>query len=186
MEEENPETELRRLFDSYDSDGSGELSKAEVAAALEDLNLPLTYVEQIFGLIDANQDGSLSFEEFQSYVAATEQELRDLFDLIDVDRSGGITYDELLSSLTQMRLAPDPQRVKQMMAKMDADSSGEISFSHFKHIFSLLPPLHPPPPPLRPPPPRLHARSPRRPRQVPAAPSFPGQRRQPHYGGPVG
>src|SRR3989338_4276674 len=141
MEEENPETELRRLFDSYDSDGSGELSKAEVAAALEDLNLPLTYVEQIFGLIDANQDGSLSFEEFQSYVAATEQELRDLFDLIDVDRSGGITYDELLSSLTQMRLAPDPQRVKQMMAKMDADSSGEISFSEFKHIFALLRPV---------------------------------------------
>ena len=92
-------------------------------------------------MIDTDGNDSLSFDEFKVYIQQTEQELRDLFDLIDVDKSGGITYEELLSSMTQMRLAPDERRIKEMMDKMDADHSGEISFAEFKQIFALLRPI---------------------------------------------
>ena len=97
---------LRKMFDSYDENHDGTLSRQEVEHALARLELPVTYAAQIFARVDTNGDGLLDFKEFEHYVHETEEEFRKLFDLIDTDGDGSISAKELALAMEKLHLHP--------------------------------------------------------------------------------
>ena len=60
------EKELRILFDSIDRDKNGRLDKGELrfAFAQAGLTVPRSELDRFFDEIDANHDGSISFDEW--------------------------------------------------------------------------------------------------------------------------
>jgi pSer/pThr/pTyr-binding forkhead associated (FHA) protein len=61
-----------------------------------------------------------------------DEKLREIFDAFDHDQGGTICVGELGAVLEALGMNPTPQRLKQMIAKVDNDSDGEISYSEFR------------------------------------------------------
>ena len=72
---------LQDLFTEADTDNSGSLSMRELKAVLKKWNrdIPKNQLLSIMSTLDANTDGSLSFEEFEQHVGALPAELAALF-----------------------------------------------------------------------------------------------------------
>lgn len=58
---------LRAAFKMFDKDGSGTISKDEIKEALGGLDEKL--VEEIIKEVDQNNDGEISFEEFEKMMS---------------------------------------------------------------------------------------------------------------------
>jgi len=146
------------MFDSYDENHDGTVSRQEVEHALARLELPVTYAAQIFDRVDTNGDGSLDFKEFVFYVQETEQEFRKLFDLIDTDGDGSISAKELTLAMEKLHLHPTGAQFHQPVSVKDGvnhlvqlfkqnDNSGyfqlqnDITFEDFVTTMFLLRPV---------------------------------------------
>lgn len=134
------EKRVEERFQALDTDGNGEISPEEYAAApavgrhgfhhgmhrkgpadrerpKPDHRAQHEFDEGAFDRLDTNGDGLLSREEFDSEKlrAARRAEMRErLFARLDADGSGGLSRDEL----------PDPTR---RLAAMDADGDGTVT-----------------------------------------------------------
>jgi Ca2+-binding EF-hand superfamily protein len=64
---------LREVFASFDSDGSGKLSNLEFKNALRQLNLGLTSkeIDMLLNYIDESGDGKINWEEFSKKLEST-------------------------------------------------------------------------------------------------------------------
>ncbi|MGV6850409.1 MAG: EF-hand domain-containing protein [Marinibacterium sp.] len=76
-------------FAAVDTDGDGFLSGDELAARGQER--AASRIERMMQRADANQDGKLSLEEMRNAVPRRQA----LFETLDVDKSGGLTRDEL-------------------------------------------------------------------------------------------
>ena len=67
---------LRRVFDSFDADGSGAVSVEEMAAMVKRLNLKLTpaQVKKLVADADPNGSGEIDFKEFTEALKAVEMD----------------------------------------------------------------------------------------------------------------
>lgn len=65
------EEELRKAFQAYDTDGSGKISRRELAAFFmkHDSKLSDAEVSDLMADLDANKDGEIDFEEFRKMMA---------------------------------------------------------------------------------------------------------------------
>ena len=61
---------MRNIFNNYDKDGSGYLSKVELQRFFKSMETYFTKSElsEAMYIIDTNNDGKVSFEEFIRYV----------------------------------------------------------------------------------------------------------------------
>ena len=61
--------DLRKVFDSFDKDGSGELDLNEVVEAAKELDQDVSIAEldSIFKKIDKNHNGKIDFDEFKTW-----------------------------------------------------------------------------------------------------------------------
>lgn len=93
--------DLRSVFQSFDRDGSGTISKEEFVSALKSLTPELTSedIDRLFDIVDIDHSQTISYTEF---LAATLdprevdiEELSKAFKLLDEDGNGFITKDEL-------------------------------------------------------------------------------------------
>jgi Ca2+-binding EF-hand superfamily protein len=94
-------TDLRNVFQSFDSDGSGMLSRQEFERALHEISPDLSSqdINHLFDIVDMDKNKQISYSEF---LAATLdpnevdiEELSKAFKLLDEDGNGYITRDEL-------------------------------------------------------------------------------------------
>ena len=129
------------MFNSYDENGDGTLSKTEVLHALSRLEMPETYASEIFARADTNGDGVLDFSEFVHYVHSTEKEFRDLFSLIDVDNDGSITSSELFAALEALHLHPTGDGVRHLAETFRHEADGSITYEDFVETMCLLRPV---------------------------------------------
>ncbi|OQR96265.1 hypothetical protein ACHHYP_16530 [Achlya hypogyna] len=60
------EHELRKVFDDYDEDGTGDINPEELAKIAEDLGEPLSKEELAYLIMEFDADGSgtISWDEF--------------------------------------------------------------------------------------------------------------------------
>jgi calcium-dependent protein kinase len=94
-------TDLRAVFQSFDTDLSGSISKKEFVEAMSKLapELPEDDVLRLFEIIDIDKNQQLSFTEF--LIATLDprevdiEELNNAFRVLDEDGNGYITRDEL-------------------------------------------------------------------------------------------
>jgi calcium-binding protein CML len=148
-------SELRRVFQMFDKNGDGQITKKELGESLRNLGIyiPDDELDATMGKIDANGDGCVDVEEFgmlyRSIVGEghadgdgdgagrdEEEDMREAFNVFDQNGDGYITVEELRSVLSSLglkqgRTAEDCRR---MISKVDADGDGRVDFTEFKQM----------------------------------------------------
>jgi len=93
------------MFQRFDADGDGRITRAEIDAALDDRRTRF----------DADGDGALSLEEFEPvWLELMRPRLVDRFQALDADGDGVVTDAEVA------------ERVDRMMRRADVDGDGAI------------------------------------------------------------
>lgn len=81
-------------------------------------------------MCDADKSGRIEFEELLDLFIYLKW-LQVAFDKVDVDESNSISLDEVLSALSYLGHKVEPQRAKDVFAKVDMDKSRELDFAEF-------------------------------------------------------
>ena len=123
---------LKRQFKKFDKDGNGYLEGKEVAkfmTALQVANDAATR-RAFFKLVDKNNDGKLSFAEFEQAIkevgnktAEKEDDLIFLFDSFDVNGDGVIDGKELKAVVRQFADKTKIKSRRDILKRFDRDLS---------------------------------------------------------------
>lgn len=121
--------ELRESFKNMDKDGNGRLSVDELKVAGLGEN-----VEQLIRLADVDGDGEISWEELlmtavNRKLRATEERLYLAFSRFDINGDGTISQSELAQVL-----GVDEKTSSELLAEMDSDEDGTISYEEFYKV----------------------------------------------------
>ncbi|KAK3158402.1 hypothetical protein QOZ80_2AG0136720 [Eleusine coracana subsp. coracana] len=148
--------ELRRVFELFDRDGDGRITRDELAESLERLGMvaPGDELAAIIARIDADGDGCVDIAEFADPYDAVmhrggcgngdgggrdeEADLREAFGVFDRNGDGFITVDELRAVLASlgMQQGRDEQDddCRRMIGQVDRDGDGRVDFAEFKEM----------------------------------------------------
>ncbi|XP_047317450.1 calmodulin-like protein 3 [Impatiens glandulifera] len=141
---------LRRVFQMFDHNHDGMITKDELRDSLENIGIFLTTIDfnRMFAEIDSDGDECIDISEFTNLycsivVERNEEEddgkdelVQEAFDVFDQNGDGFITVDELWSvmdslGMKQCRQAEDCRR---MIGKVDVDGDGRVNFLEFKRM----------------------------------------------------
>jgi solute carrier family 25 phosphate transporter 23/24/25/41 len=130
---------LKDIFHKHDVDSSNSIAISELSAALSELKVPVppSDLVRIVSEYDADKSGELSFSEFCSIF--DKAKLRIVFDEIDDDGSGQVSTEELVGAMEALGHKLSPGAVREIMGKVDADNSGQISYAEFEEFFKYVP-----------------------------------------------
>ncbi|XP_062183663.1 probable calcium-binding protein CML22 [Phragmites australis] len=150
--------ELARVFELFDHDGDGRITREELEDSLGKLGIPVPgdEVASMIALIDANGDGCVDVEEFGELYRAImagdkaegkgsrggeeegedgeeDEDMREAFRVFDANGDGYITVDELgvvLSSLG-LKQGRTAEECRRMIGRVDRDGDGRVDFGEF-------------------------------------------------------
>ncbi|KAB2039538.1 hypothetical protein ES319_D02G016600v1 [Gossypium barbadense] len=138
------ETELKRVFQMFDKNGDGKITKKDLIESLESLGIfiPEGDLIQMIEKYDVNGDNCIDFDEFgelyQSIMSDKDEEedIKEAFKVFDQNGDGYISVDELGSILVSLGLkqGEKAEDCKRMIMQVDADSDGRVNFSEFKQM----------------------------------------------------
>ncbi|KAL6209050.1 hypothetical protein ACLB2K_019993 [Fragaria x ananassa] len=140
--------ELRRVFQMFDRNGDGRITKQELSDSLENLGIfiPDKDLHQMIEKIDANGDGFVDIDEFGALYQNLmderadredpEEDMREAFNVFDQNGDGFITVEELRSVLASLGLKQGRtlEDCKIMIKKVDVDGDGRVNFKEFKQM----------------------------------------------------
>jgi len=130
--------ELRKAFDAYDTTNDGVISFTEFKTAMSSSdNYTEKDIEQIFQNLDTGKDGQIYYTEFlaatlEAHGRIVEETLADAFDRMDCDDTGYISDQNLRDFLGTDATT---EKVEKLMAEVDLDGDGKISFDEFVTSF---------------------------------------------------
>lgn len=139
---EMDQQELKRVFQMFDRNGDGRITRKELKDSLENLGIHMTEPDMVAMIekIDANGDGCVDIDEFGDLYQSImdekdeEEDIREAFNVFDQNRDGFITVEELRSVLGSLGLKQGRtiEDCKRMIKKVDADGDGMVDFKEFK------------------------------------------------------
>lgn len=101
-------------FEELDTDGNGELTKAELDARRTER----------FARMDANGDGAVTRDEIEAHIAShAGANAERMMQRFDKDEDG---------KLTEAEMQPRKQRGERMFSRLDADGNGSLNKSEFE------------------------------------------------------
>ena len=126
-----------------DSNGDGTLTREEIKAGYNEhfgQNMSDEEIERIFKSVDSDLSGEIDYTEF---VAATmnqrnlvsQQRLESAFKAFDKDGNGQITPEEVRALLGGGGPL-DEKTVEKIIAQVDSDGDGQVSFAEFCEMMS--------------------------------------------------
>ena len=132
---------LRQQFERIDLDGSGSINAAELAQAMNEVNMHVSdeEIQKIIAEIDYVGNGKINYTEFLAAtltITLTDTLLLRLFKKFDVDNTGYISKENLIDAFRRLghtNISMD--EVTEMIAKHDIAKDGQVSFDEFKVIF---------------------------------------------------
>ncbi|KAG6597646.1 Calmodulin-like protein 3, partial [Cucurbita argyrosperma subsp. argyrosperma] len=137
-------TELRRVFQMFDRNGDGRITKKELNDSLENLGIfiPDKDLTQMIEKIDVNNDGYVDIDEFGELYQSImnekdeEEDMREAFNVFDQNGDGFITVEELRSVLASLGLKQGRtvEDCKKMIMKVDVDGDGMVNYKEFKQM----------------------------------------------------
>ncbi|RWR71957.1 calmodulin-like protein 3 [Cinnamomum micranthum f. kanehirae] len=136
--------ELRRVFQMFDRNGDGRVTKHELTDKLQNLgifiadNELMTMIEKI----DVNGDGCVDIDEFGELYQQImdekdeEEDMREAFNVFDQNGDGFITVEELRSVLASLGLKQGRtiEDCKKMIRKVDVDGDGMVNYKEFRQM----------------------------------------------------
>lgn len=136
--------ELRRVFQMFDRNGDGRITKKELNDSLENMGIfiPDKELAQMIQKIDVNGDGCVDIDEFGALYQSImderdeDEDMREAFNVFDQNGDGFITVDELKSVLQSLGLKQGRtvEDCKNMIMKVDVDGDGRVNFNEFKQM----------------------------------------------------
>ncbi|KAL9431760.1 hypothetical protein AB3S75_026871 [Citrus x aurantiifolia] len=138
------QAELDRVFQMFDHNGDGRISKKELNDSLENLGIYIPDLEltQMIERIDVNGDGCVDIDEFGALYKSImeekdeEEDMKEAFNVFDQNGDGFITFDELKSVLGSLGLKQGRtvEDCKRMIMKVDVDGDGMVDYKEFKQM----------------------------------------------------
>lgn len=152
-----------RIFNEFDADKSGTISKKELRAMLRDLQMAgfeARWDEAVHCMtkVDSNEDGLLDINEFAEFLAQYRilefqhlkkysgfnniqiLNMQSLFESVDVDYSGCLDVREVVALLAKTTYArsletqDDLDRFLVLFSRMDVDMSASLDFEEFLRL----------------------------------------------------
>ncbi|RRT54135.1 hypothetical protein B296_00024350 [Ensete ventricosum] len=137
-------SELKRVFQMFDRNGDGRITKVELTDSLENLGILVPEAELVSMIerIDANGDGCVDVEEFGTLYRTImderdeEEDMREAFNVFDRNGDGFITVEELRSVLASLGLKQGrtAEDCRKMINEVDVDGDGVVNFKEFKQM----------------------------------------------------
>jgi calcium-dependent protein kinase len=126
-----------------DSDGDGTLTREEVKAGYNDhfgQSMSDEEIEKIFSSVDSDLSGEIDYTEFvaatmNQRTLASQKRLESAFKAFDKDGNGQISPQEVRLLLGGGGTLDD-KTVAKIIAQVDADGDGQVSFSEFCEMMS--------------------------------------------------
>lgn len=139
---------LKTLFATFDADGDGYISAAELNHSLCRLGLRATGddLTNMMERVDANGDGLIDLNEFSELYTALgseagaeeegDREIREAFEVFDGNGDGLITVEELSLVLKSLglRQGDRAEACRDMISRVDLDGDGMVNFEEFKRM----------------------------------------------------
>lgn len=136
--------EVRRVFQMFDRNGDGKITKKELGDSLKNLGIyiPEKEMNQMIDQIDLNRDGYVDMDEFGTLYRSImderdeEEDMREAFNVFDRNGDGFITVEELRSVLLSLGLTQGKtlDDCKLMIKKVDVDGDGMVDFKEFRQM----------------------------------------------------
>mmetsp|Transcript_34798 Transcript_34798/g.55961 ORF Transcript_34798/g.55961 Transcript_34798/m.55961 type:complete len:458 (-) Transcript_34798:204-1577(-) len=134
--------DLKTLFQNFDRNGDGEISKSEFRQGLSLLGLRVEDGDKTWKYVlknDQDGNGKIKFEEFKNFAVYRNGELQKIFDSMDKDGSGKISEENLLEALKEYGLSATKSKVRKIIKHFDKNGDGEVCFEEFQRITMLFP-----------------------------------------------
>ncbi|KAF8081744.1 hypothetical protein N665_0869s0024 [Sinapis alba] len=140
-------TEIKRVFQMFDKDGDGRITKKELNDSLKNLGIIIPEKElwQMIDKIDVNGDGCVDIEEFGELYKTImvededemgEEDMKEAFNVFDRNGDGFITVDELKAVLSSLGLKQGKtlEECRKMIMQVDVDGDGRVDYMEFKQM----------------------------------------------------
>ncbi|MBA0854922.1 hypothetical protein Goshw_006723 [Gossypium schwendimanii] len=138
------DVEFKKVFQMFDKNGDGRISKEELNESLKKLGIFISDDEltQMIEKIDVNGDNNVDIEEFRELYQSfmndkdEEEDILEAFKVFDQNGDGYISVDELMSILVSLGLKQGKtiEDCKKMIMKVDVDGDGKVNFLEFKQM----------------------------------------------------
>eukprot|EP01002_Notosolenus_urceolatus_P004718 NODE_224_length_2446_cov_10.308719_g17_i12.p1 GENE.NODE_224_length_2446_cov_10.308719_g17_i12~~NODE_224_length_2446_cov_10.308719_g17_i12.p1 ORF type:complete len:538 (-),score=74.12 NODE_224_length_2446_cov_10.308719_g17_i12:833-2329(-) len=144
---------LKRLYQQFDTDGSGSIDVGEFCEGMRTVLGFHTTSDEVLALVfrscDADGNGELDYAEFvagvqraelddikarlRAYLSGQEgvPQLRKLFKKFDLDKSGGLDPDEFVEGLRHLGFQNSEEDIKEVFKHLDRDANGVLDFNEF-------------------------------------------------------
>lgn len=145
LESKKKKDELKSVFETFDKNGDGYISKQELREAMKGAGVAMEEreIEEMVEKMDWNGDGLIDlgefYESFQQEEVEKEDEdgaLREAFEVFDGNKDGVISVEELGLVLGSLGLKQGlkVRDCEDMIRKVDVDGDGMIDFGEFKRM----------------------------------------------------
>ncbi|XP_057722837.1 calmodulin-like protein 3 [Arachis stenosperma] len=152
----NQLADFGRIFQMFDHDDDGKISKEELLESVTKLGLGVMKHDliQMIARLDANGDGYVDFDEFERLYKNVmgdddvcggggdeEEDMKEAFKLFDQNGDGFVSGEELSSVLCSLGLRQGKKTLedcKNMIKKVDLDGDGMLDFKEFKQMIKLV------------------------------------------------
>ncbi|XP_072075400.1 calmodulin-like protein 3 isoform X2 [Arachis hypogaea] len=145
----NQLADFGRIFQMFDHDDDGKISKEELLESVTKLGLGVMKHDliQMIARLDANGDGYVDFDEFERLYKNVmgddddEEDMKEAFKLFDQNGDGFVSGEELSSVLCSLGLRQGKKTLedcKNLIKKVDLDGDGMLDFKEFKQMIKLV------------------------------------------------
>ncbi|KAI9361216.1 mitochondrial carrier domain-containing protein [Zopfochytrium polystomum] len=145
---------VRKLFDLIDDNHTGYLDSDNIVRRLGSLasgadnsgnptfseSSAQMYAAELVKICDTSKDGTISFGEFEQFVARKEKEIQDLF--LQITKTKGkttITLSDLKTSFAGAGIVVSDVELHRFVNSIDANNDGVISFAEWRDFLLLMP-----------------------------------------------
>ncbi|CAG5122507.1 unnamed protein product [Candidula unifasciata] len=140
--QKSSDDQLLKLFQEFDKDKSGCLSRDEVEQILKlgNKNIKQSHVDEVFKFFDTDGgDQKITFKEFKEglqKIAAFIQGIKDLFKSYDKDKSGTLDKNEMKKVLDECGHKFTDAEVNEIFKQADRNNDGKICIDEFMNCLT--------------------------------------------------